>query len=105
MASVRSMTSGSPGKLIISFALPLMIGNLFQLQHSGNGKYGAAHAFRAGGVFDAYGFRVAFAKAYGAAGNLLCGNSGMAWSGFGFGLQLLLLRARDEKAGRETGKK
>ena len=30
MASVRSMTSGSPGKLIISFALPLMIGNLFQ---------------------------------------------------------------------------
>lgn len=30
MASVRSMTSGSPGKLIISFALPLMVGNLFQ---------------------------------------------------------------------------
>lgn len=30
MASIRSMTSGSPGKLIISFALPLMIGNLFQ---------------------------------------------------------------------------
>lgn len=30
MASVRSMTDGSPGKLIISFALPLMIGNLFQ---------------------------------------------------------------------------
>ena len=30
MSSVRSMTDGSPGKLIISFALPLMIGNLFQ---------------------------------------------------------------------------
>lgn len=30
MASVRSMTSGSPGRLMISFALPLMLGNLFQ---------------------------------------------------------------------------
>ncbi len=30
MASVQSMTSGSPGRLIISFALPLMLGNLFQ---------------------------------------------------------------------------
>lgn len=30
MASVRSMTSGRPGKIILSFALPLMIGNIFQ---------------------------------------------------------------------------
>lgn len=30
MASVRSMTSGSPGKLILAFALPLMMGNIFQ---------------------------------------------------------------------------
>lgn len=30
MASVQNMTSGKPGKLIFSFALPLMIGNLFQ---------------------------------------------------------------------------
>lgn len=30
MASIRSMVNGSPGRLIISFALPLMLGNLFQ---------------------------------------------------------------------------
>lgn len=30
MASVQNMTSGNPRKLIFSFALPLMIGNLFQ---------------------------------------------------------------------------
>lgn len=30
MASVRSMTSGSPGKIILAFALPLMMGNIFQ---------------------------------------------------------------------------
>lgn len=30
MASVQSMTSGSPGRLIITFAFPLMLGNLFQ---------------------------------------------------------------------------
>ena len=30
MDSVKSMTSGSPGRLIFSFALPLMVGNLFQ---------------------------------------------------------------------------
>lgn len=30
MASVKNMTSGRPGILIFSFALPLMIGNLFQ---------------------------------------------------------------------------
>lgn len=30
MASTRSMTTGRPGPLIFSFALPLMIGNLFQ---------------------------------------------------------------------------
>lgn len=30
MTSVRSMTTGSPGRLLISFALPLMVGNLFQ---------------------------------------------------------------------------
>ena len=30
MASIRDMTSGKPGVLIFSFALPLMIGNLFQ---------------------------------------------------------------------------
>lgn len=30
MATVRSMTSGSPGKLILAFALPLMMGNIFQ---------------------------------------------------------------------------
>ncbi len=30
MSSVKNMTSGRPGILIISFALPLMIGNLFQ---------------------------------------------------------------------------
>lgn len=30
MASVRSMTTGRPGPLIFSFALPLMVGNLFQ---------------------------------------------------------------------------
>ncbi|MDO4343633.1 MAG: MATE family efflux transporter [Eubacteriales bacterium] len=30
MASVRNMTSGKPGLLIFSFALPLMVGNLFQ---------------------------------------------------------------------------
>lgn len=30
MASVRSMTTGKPGPLIFSFALPLMVGNLFQ---------------------------------------------------------------------------
>ena len=30
MTSLRNMTSGSPGRLILSFALPLMLGNLFQ---------------------------------------------------------------------------
>lgn len=30
MVSIRNMTSGKPGMLIFSFALPLMIGNLFQ---------------------------------------------------------------------------
>ncbi len=30
MAALRSMTSGSPGRLMISFAFPLMLGNLFQ---------------------------------------------------------------------------
>ena len=30
MTSVKSMTSGSPGKLIFAFSLPLMIGNIFQ---------------------------------------------------------------------------
>ncbi len=30
MASLHSMTSGAPGRLIISFAFPLMLGNLFQ---------------------------------------------------------------------------
>ena len=30
MSSVRNMTSGPPGRLILSFALPLMLGNLFQ---------------------------------------------------------------------------
>lgn len=30
MTSLRSMTSGTPGRLIISFAFPLMLGNLFQ---------------------------------------------------------------------------
>lgn len=30
MASVRSMTAGKPGPLTFSFALPLMVGNLFQ---------------------------------------------------------------------------
>lgn len=30
MASIQNMTSGKPGALIFSFALPLMIGNLFQ---------------------------------------------------------------------------
>ena len=30
MASTRSMTIGRPGPLIFTFALPLMIGNLFQ---------------------------------------------------------------------------
>lgn len=30
MASVKNMTSGSPFRLLISFALPLMLGNLFQ---------------------------------------------------------------------------
>ena len=26
----KNMTSGSPGKLIITFAIPLMLGNVFQ---------------------------------------------------------------------------
>lgn len=30
MAAVKNMTSGSPGKLIFAFSLPLMIGNIFQ---------------------------------------------------------------------------
>ena len=30
MASVRNMTQGSPGKLIFTFAIPLMLGNMFQ---------------------------------------------------------------------------
>lgn len=30
MSSVRNMTSGPPGRLILTFALPLMLGNLFQ---------------------------------------------------------------------------
>ena len=31
MASkVKNMTSGSPGRLIIMFAIPLMLGNIFQ---------------------------------------------------------------------------
>ncbi|MGN1184817.1 MAG: MATE family efflux transporter, partial [Oliverpabstia sp.] len=31
MASkVKNMTSGSPGKLIMAFAMPLMLGNIFQ---------------------------------------------------------------------------
>ena len=30
MANVKNMTSGSPARLIVSFALPLMLGNLFQ---------------------------------------------------------------------------
>ena len=30
MVSIRSMTAGRPGPLIFSFALPLMVGNLFQ---------------------------------------------------------------------------
>ena len=30
MTSLRNMTSGPPGRLILSFALPLMLGNLFQ---------------------------------------------------------------------------
>lgn len=30
MSALRNMTSGPPGRLILSFALPLMLGNLFQ---------------------------------------------------------------------------
>lgn len=30
MTALRNMTSGAPGRLILSFALPLMLGNLFQ---------------------------------------------------------------------------
>ncbi len=30
MASIQNMTAGRPGRLIFSFALPLMVGNLFQ---------------------------------------------------------------------------
>ncbi len=30
MSSIQNMTSGRPGRLIFSFALPLMVGNLFQ---------------------------------------------------------------------------
>lgn len=30
MSELRNMTSGAPGRLILSFALPLMLGNLFQ---------------------------------------------------------------------------
>ena len=30
MTALRNMTSGQPGRLILSFALPLMLGNLFQ---------------------------------------------------------------------------
>lgn len=30
MTALRNMTFGSPGRLILSFALPLMLGNLFQ---------------------------------------------------------------------------
>lgn len=30
MTALRNMTSGKPGRLILSFALPLMLGNLFQ---------------------------------------------------------------------------
>ena len=30
MSTLRNMTSGSPARLMISFALPLMLGNLFQ---------------------------------------------------------------------------
>ena len=29
-ANVKNMTSGAPGKLILLFALPLMLGNVFQ---------------------------------------------------------------------------
>ena len=29
-ARIQNMTGGSPGKLIFSFALPLMVGNVFQ---------------------------------------------------------------------------
>ena len=28
--NVKNMTSGSPGKLILFFAIPLMLGNVFQ---------------------------------------------------------------------------
>ena len=30
MASVKNMTSGSPFRILFSFALPLMVGNVFQ---------------------------------------------------------------------------
>lgn len=29
-ANIKDMTSGSPLKLIVTFALPLMVGNVFQ---------------------------------------------------------------------------
>lgn len=30
MGKEKNMTSGSPGKLILTFAIPLMLGNIFQ---------------------------------------------------------------------------
>ena len=30
MAQIKNMTAGKPGKLIFTFALPLMLGNVFQ---------------------------------------------------------------------------
>ena len=30
MAKIKDMTQGSPAKLIFTFALPLMLGNIFQ---------------------------------------------------------------------------
>ena len=34
MARVRDMTQGRPAKLILSFALPLMLGNMFQQMYT-----------------------------------------------------------------------
>ena len=41
----KNMTTGSPGKLIITFAIPLMLGNIFQ-QFYYDGRY---HDRRTGG--------------------------------------------------------
>ena len=46
---IQDMTSGSPGRLIILFAIPLMLGNICQQLYTIGGYHGCWTGCRCGG--------------------------------------------------------